>query len=67
VMSKCPSTVKQADITRALKAAQKAGVRVRIRVGRDGMLIEMVDANGEAAMTEMGNNPWDGVLKHAAD
>jgi phosphatidylserine/phosphatidylglycerophosphate/cardiolipin synthase-like enzyme len=56
-MSKGPSTFKQADLTRALKAAQAAGIKVRIKIGSDGMVIEMVDANGGEIGAD--RNEWD--------
>jgi hypothetical protein len=60
-MSRGPQTFRQADLTRALKAARAAGVKVRIRIAKDGMVIEMTD--GEITT---GKNEWDEVHDGAA-
>jgi hypothetical protein len=58
-MSRGPRAFKQSDITRALKAARAAGVKVRIKIAKDGMVIEMADANVEIAPDR---NEWDTLL-----
>jgi hypothetical protein len=52
-----PATFKETDLTRALRAARKAGADVeRVEVGRDGRII-LVLKNGEKVLTE--RNEWD--------
>ena len=51
------STFKETDLTRALRAARKAGVDVeRVEVGRDGRIV-LVLKNGDKVFTE--RNEWD--------
>jgi hypothetical protein len=50
-------TFKEADLTRALRAAKKAGANVaRAEVGRDGKIV-LVLKNGDKVLTE--RNEWD--------
>jgi hypothetical protein len=50
-------TFKEADLTRALRAAKKAGADVaRAEVGRDGKIV-LVLKNGDKVLTE--RNEWD--------
>ncbi len=52
-----PANFKETDLTRALRAARKAGADVeRIEVGRDGRII-LVLTNGDTVLTE--RNEWD--------
>jgi hypothetical protein len=52
-----PATFKETDLTRALRAAQKAGADVvRVEVGRDGRIV-LVLKNGDKVLTE--RNEWD--------
>ena len=52
-----PATFKETDLTRALRAAQKAGADVvRVEVGRDGRIV-LVLKNGDRVLTE--RNEWD--------
>ena len=47
-----PATFKETDLTRALRAARKAGADVeRVEVGRDGRII-LVLKDGEKVCTE---------------
>jgi hypothetical protein len=63
-VSRAPHTFRQSDLTRAIKAVAKAGVRARVTIDRDGrIIVEMVDGQAEPETA----NPWDGVLNHAAD
>jgi len=60
-MGRGPSTFKEADLARALKAAMKAGVehpRVTIRL-RDGS--ELVVESAKPADAGDEKNPWDEV------
>jgi hypothetical protein len=62
-MSRRPSTFRQQDVTRALRAATAAGIAVRrIEIGPDGRIA--IEA-GEAVETETeaGSNPWLEELK----
>ena len=59
-MGRGPSSFKEGDLVRALKAAKKAGYdNVRAEVGRDGKIIlEVFNRNGESlAIGEC--NEWD--------
>jgi hypothetical protein len=51
------ATFKETDLTRALRAARKAGADVeRVEVGRDGRIV-LVLKDGEKVFTE--RNEWD--------
>jgi hypothetical protein len=51
------TTFKETDLTRALRAARKAGADVaRVEVGRDGRIV-LVLKNGAMVITE--RNEWD--------
>ena len=51
-----PATFKETDLTRALRAAQKAGADVmRVEVGRDGRIV-LVLKNGDKVPER---NEWD--------
>jgi hypothetical protein len=57
----------QADVTRALKGAKKAGYAVdRAVINRAGEIVLMFAA-AEDTLRESERNPWDEVLIHAAD
>jgi hypothetical protein len=51
-----PATFKETDLTRALRAAQKAADVVRVEVGRDGRIV-LVLKNGDKVLAE--RNEWD--------
>jgi hypothetical protein len=52
-----PGHVKETDLTRALRAARKAGADVeRVEIGRDGRIV-LVLKNGDEVSTE--GNEWD--------
>jgi hypothetical protein len=56
-MGQGPTTFKQADLTRALRAARKAGAEVeRVEIGRDGRIV-LVLKNGDEVSPE--DNEWD--------
>jgi hypothetical protein len=56
------SDFKQSNVTRAFKAAKKAGINVRIDVALDGKL-SIVPVESEDAAKP---NPWDEVLDQAS-
>ena len=64
-MSRGQQTFKQRDVTKALKAAVKAGIAIeRFEIDKNGKII-IVTANAKDAVN--GDNPekneWDGVLQ----
>ena len=63
-MGKAPCTFKEADVTRAFKAARKAGVDVKVAIDleRKRMTITPVKAGGAN-----GKNEWDEVFDHGDD
>ena len=57
----------QADVTRALKGARKAGYTVdRAVINRAGEIV-LTFGSAEPRSCEDERNPWDEVLIHAAD
>jgi len=60
-MSRGPQTFKQGDVTRAIKAAEKAGLKVqRAELRRDGSIL--LDFNPPASALQDPNvNEWDSV------
>ena len=60
-MGKRPCTFKEADVTRAYKAAIKAGVMVEIKISLDRKEMTLTPVKiVEVDCT--GSNPWDEVL-----
>ena len=64
-MSRGQQTFKQRDVTKALKAAVKAGIAIeRFEIDKDGKIV-IVTSKAEEAVN--GDNPekneWDGVLQ----
>jgi hypothetical protein len=60
-MSRGPQTFKQGDVTKALKAAEKAGFKVqRAVVRRDGSILLDFDRSA-AAPADPNANEWDSV------
>jgi hypothetical protein len=61
-MSRAPSTFRQSDVTRALRAVAAAGVGIaRIEIDKSGKIIIIV---GNAELQEPpreGSNEWDSV------
>ncbi len=62
-MSRGAQTFKQGDVTKALKAAEKAGLKVqRAEVRADGSIVLDFDAQPiTAPRAPAGDNEWDGV------
>ena len=56
-----PCTFKEVDLTRALRAAKKAGVNVtRAEVARDGTIVLVLNRDGEM-LPNSKRNEWDEV------
>ena len=61
-MPRGAQTFKQADVTKALKAAVKAGLKVqRAEVRRDGSILLDFDPPAAAPQDHPNNNEWDTV------
>jgi hypothetical protein len=70
IMARAPSTFRQQDVTRAIKAAAAAGVDIaRIEIDKAGKIV-IIAATGagpkEDAAKNINSNPWDSVLSHDA-
>jgi hypothetical protein len=61
-MAKRSLTFKERDVTRAFRAAKKAGVMVEIKISLDRR--EMTLTPVKAGDVKSNDNPWDEVLKH---
>ena len=55
-----------AKVTRVLRAAKAAGVKVRITVKQDGVQIDDRPANA-SDVEQVSVNPWDELLTNAED
>ena len=63
-MARAPSTFRQHDVTRAIKAAAAAGVDIaRIEIDKAGKIVIILATGAEPTKD---SNPWDGVLSHDA-
>jgi hypothetical protein len=61
-MARAPSTFRQSDITRAIRAARAAGVHVenvRIEIAKDGRIV--IITGGAEPRAEPEGNEWDRV------
>jgi hypothetical protein len=59
-MSRGPRTFRQADVTRAIRAAVAAGVEVeRVEVDKNGRIIVIAKGAGQAVSI----NPWDRAIE----
>lgn len=59
-MSRGRATFREADITRLLRAARKAGVDVKVKIERDGTMIVMTAmARSESQTKQEPTNEWD--------
>jgi hypothetical protein len=65
-MARAPSTFRQQDVTRAIKAAAAAGVDIaRIEIDKAGKIV-IITGNGldpkeRSRVTEVNENEWDSV------
>jgi Spy/CpxP family protein refolding chaperone len=64
-MSRGQQTFKQSDLTKAIRAAIKAGMTVgRVEIDKSGKIVIVAAMSGVAANGEKpGKNEWDGVLQ----
>jgi hypothetical protein len=64
-MGRTPCTFRQRDVTRAVRAAQKAGLDVaRVEIDKLGKIVIIARTEtSSAAADENGENPWDRLLK----
>ena len=60
-MGRGPCTFRQADVERAVRAADKAGVELaRIEIAKDGKIILVIDKSRNSNTgSEPDTNPWD--------
>ena len=60
-MGRGPSTFKEGDLTRALRAAKKAGAHVaRAEIARDGKIVLVLNKDGQVPSKSEGNE-WDEI------
>ena len=61
-MARAPSTFRQKDVTRAVKAVTAAGVHIaRIEIAKDGRIV-IITATEAASQVEAGeDNEWDHI------
>lgn len=57
-MSRGPCKFRQTELTRALKAARKAGVEIRLEIANDGRLI-LVPEKASTDKRDIEDNEWD--------
>ena len=63
-----PSIFKKTDVTRAARGVLAAGVPIdRVEVGKDGRIIIVASKPDEPIVDGCEKNPWDTVLRHAAN
>ena len=64
-MSRGQQTFKQSDVTKALKAAVKAGLAIeRVEIDKSGKIVVVTGRpEGVASGERPGKNEWDGILQ----
>jgi hypothetical protein len=61
LMPRAPSTFRQQDVTKAVKAVAAAGVHIaRVEIDRDGRIV-IIASNGELEPDRREENSWDRV------
>lgn len=61
-MARGPCTFKQQDLTRALRAAVAAGVKVqRFEIAKDGKIVVVTGETQEPVAEGRGENEWDQI------
>jgi hypothetical protein len=64
-MARAPSTFRQQDVTRAVKAVTAAGVHIaRVEIDTAGKITIIAATATESDKGKAGNNEWDTVLRH---
>jgi hypothetical protein len=64
-LGKGPCTFKEADVTRALKAAKKAGVDVQVQIDLERKRMTITPVKTNEISDDVSNNPWDKVFDNA--
>jgi len=64
-MGRAPSTFRQLDVTKAVKAVAAAGVGiVRVEIDKAGKITIIAATGTELDKGTAGDNEWDTVLRH---
>ena len=64
-MARAPSTFRQLDVTKAVKAVAAAGVGiVRVEIDKAGKITIIAATGTELDKGTAGDNEWDTVLRH---
>jgi hypothetical protein len=62
MMPRGPSTFRQQDVTRALRAAVAAGVDVtRVEIDKTGKIVIVTGKREEMAINTRGESEWDNI------
>jgi hypothetical protein len=61
-MTRRPCTFRESDLKRALRAAQAAGVSVKIEIEADGKMTVTMDSNKRAFGRAANENEWDEIF-----
>lgn len=62
-MSRGKHSFRQGDVTKAIKAAERAGLKVgRVEISPDGTIIVIAGKPGQGQDTDQSVNEWDSVV-----